>query len=141
MSLFQSEYKLKVSFEDLDPMNIVWHGNYMRYMEQARCNMLSELKYTYMDIKADGYAYPVAKMQVKYIKPAFFNDILTVKTEVISIEPTLDIKYTIFNQAGDKIFSATTMQIAINTETKQSVYTPPNGLIQAMRKVVKNEKI
>ena len=141
MSLFSSEYELKVSFEDLDPMSIVWHGNYMRYMEQARCNMLEKLNYTYMDIKDDGYAYPVAKMKVKYIKPAFFGDILTVKTEVISIEPTLEIKYIIHNKkTGDKIFEAYTMQIAIDYEKKQSVYYPPKRLIEAIKKVAEHEK-
>lgn len=142
MSLFSSEYELKVSFEDLDPMSIVWHGNYMRYMEQARCNMLEKLNYTYTDIKDDGYAYPVAKMKVKYIKPAVFGDILTVKTEVISIEPTLEIKYKIYNKkTGDKIFEAYTMQIAIDFENKQSIYSPPKRLIEAIKKVVPDEKI
>ena len=142
MSLFSTEYELKVSFEDLDPMSIVWHGNYMRYMEQARCDLLEKINYTYNDIKVDGYAYPVAKMKVKYIKPAFFGDILTVKTEVISIEPTLEIKYKIFNKkTGDKIFEAYTMQIAIDFEKKQSVYTPPKRLIEAVKKVMQNENI
>ena len=67
MSLFESEYELRVSFEDLDLMGIVWHGNYMRYLEQARCDMFSKLKYTYIDMKKDGFAYPVAKMKVKYM--------------------------------------------------------------------------
>lgn len=136
MSLFQSEYEVKVSFEDLDPMNVVWHGNYMRYMEQARCNMLDKLNYTYMDMKADGYAYPVAKMKVKYIKPAEFGDVLTVKSEVISVEPSLDITYTIFNKkSGIKIFEASTMQIGININTRESIYTPPERLIQAINEV------
>ena len=141
MGLFQTEYELKVSFEDLDPMSIVWHGNYMRYMEQARCDLLEKIGYTYFDIKADGLAYPVAKMKVKYIKPAFFGDILTVQTEVISIEPTLEIKYKIFNKkTGDKIFEAYTMQIAVDFEKRQSIYTPPKRLIEAIKKVTKNEK-
>ena len=141
MGLFQAEYELKVSFEDLDPMCIVWHGNYMRYMEQARCDLLEKIGYTYMDFKTDGYAYPVAKMKVKYIKPAYFGDILTVKTEVISIEPTLEIKYKIFNKkTGDKIFEAYTMQIAIDYKKKQSIYLPPKRLVESIKKVADNEK-
>ncbi|MBO6087861.1 acyl-CoA thioesterase [bacterium] len=134
MSLYKSEYEVKVSFEDLDPMNVVWHGNYMRYMEQARCDMLDKLRYTYMDMKADGYAYPVAKMQVKYIKPAEFGDILIIKSEVITVEPSLNIKYTIFNKKNRvKIFEASTMQIGVNINTRESVYTPPKRLIQAIK--------
>ena len=133
MALYQSEYKVNVSFEDLDPMNIVWHGNYMRYMEQARCDLLSKLGYTYLDMKKEGYGYPVAKMKVKYIKPATLEDILTIITEVETIEPTLNIKYTMYKD-GDKIFEAKTMQIAINIETGESLYNPPNGLVNAVKK-------
>lgn len=141
MSLYQSVYEVKVPFEDLDPMNIVWHGNYMRYLEQARCHLLSELNYTYMDMKADGYAYPIAKMNVKYIKPATFEDELLVKVDVISIEPSLDMKYIIYNKkTNEKIFEASTMQIAINMDTKESIYTPPKGLKDAILGVC-NEKV
>lgn len=140
MSLYKSEYEIKVSFEDLDPMNVVWHGNYMHYMEKARCDMLDKLNYTYIDMKADGYAYPIAKMKVKYIKPAEFGNVLIIKLDVMSVEPSLDIKYTIFNKkTGDKIFEATTMQIGINIATGESIYTPPERLIQAINEVT-NEK-
>lgn len=140
MCLFQSTYETKVSFEDLDPMNIVWHGNYMRYLEQARCDLFSKINYTYANIKEDGFAYPVAKMKVKYIKPAFFEDILVIKTSVISIEPALEINYDIYNKKTDeKILEAYTMQILIDIETKQSVYTPPKRLIEKI-KGIKNEK-
>lgn len=133
MSLYESEYELKISFEDLDPMDIVWHGNYMRYMEQARCDMLSKLGYTYMDMKDDELAYPVAKMNVKYIKPAKFLDILTVKLEIVSLEPSLDIKYSIFNKTtNEKIFEASTMQICYDISKNESIYTPPMRLTKAI---------
>lgn len=135
MSLYCSEYELKVSFEDLDPMNIVWHGNYMHYLEQARCDMLEKLGYTYIDIQNDGVAYPVAKMSVKYIKPAHFMDVLLIKSEIISLEPSLDIKYKIFNKkSGEKIFEASTMQICFDIKEQKSVYTAPEGFFKAIEK-------
>lgn len=138
MCLYKTEYQLKISFEDLDPMSIVWHGNYMKYMEQARCDMMSKLGYTYIDMKNEGYGYPVAKMKVKYIKPATLGDSLTVVTEVETIEPTLNIKYKIFKNE-EKIFEAKTMQICINIETGESVYNAPDGLIKAIKRI-KNEE-
>ena len=60
--------------------------------------LLEKLHYTYSDMKTDGYAYPIAKMKVKFIKPAKIGDILTIKLGIVSIEPTLNIKYTIFNK-------------------------------------------
>lgn len=140
MSLFQSEYELKVSFEDLDPMNVVWHGNYLRYLEQARCDLLSKLKYTYIDMKNDGFVYPVAKLKVKYIKSASLDDILVVKLDIISIEPTLDIKYKIFNKkTNEKIFEAKTMQICFDIHNRQSVYVAPENFIKLINEA-SNEK-
>ena len=137
MSLYTSEYEIKVSFEDLDPMNVVWHGNYMRYMEQARCDMFEKLNYTYLDMKDDGFAYPVAKMKVKYIRPAIFGDVLNVKLSITTIEPTLNIDYKIFNKVtGDKIFEATTMQIAVDVNSKESVYNAPHQLIKVLQEAI-----
>ena len=136
MSLFQAEYELKVSFEDLDPMKVVWNGNYMRYLEQARVDLFGKLKYSYYQMYEEKIAYPLAKLNAKYIKPAFFEDVLTVITEIVSIEPTLDIKYTIYNKkTGDKIFTATTMQIAINTVTRESIFEAPDSLKKAIETV------
>ncbi len=136
MSLYQTEYELKVSFEELDPMNVVWNGNYMRYLERARVDLFGKLKYSYFQMHEDGIAYPLAKLNAKYIKPALFEDILTVKTEILSIEPTLDLKYTIYNKnTGDKIFTATTMQIAINAKTRESIFTAPENLKKAIESV------
>lgn len=133
MSLYSSELEIKIPFYDLDPMNIVWHGNYIKYLEQARCKLFSDLNYTYVDMRDDFYAYPVAKMDVKYIKPAFFEQDIIIKTELIEIEPAMIIKYEIFDkQTKDKIFKATTMQIAVDTRTLKSIYNPPQRLIQAL---------
>ena len=138
MGLFESSYKIKVSFEDIDMMNIVWHGNYMRYLEQARCDLFDKLGYTYMDMKEDGFAYPVAKMKVKYIKPAEFNDVLLIKSEIVALEPSLDIKYVIFNKkTEEKIFEAKTMQIAVDINSRKSLYAPPKRLEEAIRRASK----
>jgi len=139
MFIVSSEYNLTVSFEDLDPMNMVWHGNYIRYMEQARCDLFSKLNYTYIDMKNDGIVYPIVKMKTKYIRPARFGDKLAVETEIISIEPALEISYTI-KRCGEKIFKAETMQIAADINTFESIYTPPVRLAKILEGRV-NEKI
>ena len=135
MYIISSKYELTVSFEDLDPMNVVWHGNYMRYMEQARCDLFAKLNYTYIDMKNDGVAYPIAKMETKFIKPAEFGDKLTVETFIIQIEPTLEIKYKIYKN-NDKIFEAKTMQIAVDINSRESIFEAPVKL----KTILKNKK-
>lgn len=126
---FKSDTIIKVEFYDLDPMNVVWHGNYVKYLEIARCDMLSRLGYTYIDMKNDGYAYPVATMEMKDIKPCTFGQELKVVSIVEEIEPALVIKYVIFdNKTGEKMFKAKTMQIAVDINSKQTVYEAPENL-------------
>ena len=69
-----AECFVEVPFFDLDPMNIVWHGNYVKYFEQARCELLRHINYDYPQMKASGYYWPIIDMRLKYIKPANFGD-------------------------------------------------------------------
>ena len=127
--LYQAETILNVEFYDLDPMNVVWHGNYVKYLEAARCDMLNKLGYNYMDMKKDGVCYPIATVDMKYIKPCVFNQQLRVVSSIEEIEPSLIIKYTIFDKnTGEKLFKAKTMQICVDINTKESVYDAPENL-------------
>ena len=126
---FKTDTIIRVEFYDLDPMDVVWHGNYVKYLEVARCDMLAKLGYNYVDMKNDGYAYPVATMEMKYIKPCTFEQELKVVSIVEEIEPALVIKYVIFdNKTGEKMFKAKTMQIAVDINTRKTVYEAPENL-------------
>ena len=118
--------QIKVPFYDLDPMNIVWHGNYVKYLEEARCDFFSKLKYTYDDMYKDGIMYPIAKMEMKFIKSATFGQKIVVKAILDSIEPSLDIRYEIKDSVtGEMLFKAKTMQIGVDFHSKTSIYEAP----------------
>ena len=123
---FEAETFITVQFYDLDPMNVVWHGNYIKYLETARCDLLSKLGYDYDNMREDGIAYPVATMDLKFMKPCTFNQKLRIVSYVEEIEPCIIIKYTIFDAvSGEKLFKAKTMQICIDVRTKESLYSAP----------------
>lgn len=131
--LFKTELKLTVPFYDLDPMNVVWHGNYLKYLESARCDLLKKIGYDYDNMRADGVVYPIAKMDLKYIKPCKFNQVLFLETIVEELEPALIIKYNIFDEeSGEKVFSAKSMQICVDIKTGESIYSAPEGLKQKL---------
>lgn len=131
--LFKTEMKLTVQFYDLDPMNVVWHGNYLKYLESARCDLLKKIGYDYDNMRADGVLYPIAKMDLKYIKPCKFNQVLFLETIVEELEPALIIKYNIFDEeSGEKVFSAKSMQICVDIKTGESIYSAPVGLKQKL---------
>lgn len=123
--------QIKVPFFDLDPMNVVWHGNYIKYMEIARCDLFRKLKYTYDDMKNDGIMYPIAKMDMKYIKSAKFDEDLIVECILKELEPAIIIKYNIYSN-DEKIFTSNTMQIGVNFNTGETLYNAPEKLIKAV---------
>ena len=131
--LFKTEMKLTVQFYDLDPINVVWHGNYLKYLESARCDLLKKIGYDYDNMRADGVVYPIAKLDLKYIKPCKFNQVLFLETIVEELEPALIIKYNIFDEeSGEKVFSAKSMQICVDIKTGESIYSAPEGLKQKL---------
>jgi acyl-CoA thioester hydrolase len=65
-SMLSAEVVIRPEFHDLDPMQIVWHGNYMRYFETARTALLGLIDYDYPQMVASGYAWPVVDFRIKY---------------------------------------------------------------------------
>lgn len=134
MKKISAETLIEVPFYDLDPMNVVWHGNYIKYLETARCYLLSKIGYNYDNMKADGFAYPVATMDLKFIKPAVFAQKLKIKTTVEDVEPALNLKYEIYDAGtNEKIFKAKSMQICVDIKTRESVYTAPENFLKKLR--------
>lgn len=123
MKEFTSNTQIKVAFCDLDPMNIVWHGNYLKYLELARSEMFDKLNFGYTVMKDCNLLYPIAKMDLKFIAPAEFNQILNVKCVLKEIEPAIIIKYTISDAiTGQKLFKAKSMQICVDAISKETLY-------------------
>src|SRR5574344_354993 len=114
MQEFKSEYKMTIPFYDVDEMQIVWHGNYVKYLEDARCDFLKKINYSYNDMKKDGMVYPVAKMDMKFIDTITFSQEITIKTILKEIEPAIIFKYIICDTKTDKkLFTANSMQIGV----------------------------
>lgn len=128
----------KVAFFDVDSMEVMWHGNYVKYLEMARCELLDKLGYNYIAMKKDGYAFPIVKLDVKYVCPAFFNDIIKVTTTLSECETFLKFHYLIENEKGEKLSEANTAQAVIEMNSLQTCFE----MLEALKKALKayNEK-
>ncbi|QDU33597.1 Acyl-CoA thioester hydrolase YbgC [Poriferisphaera corsica] len=83
------EIEVRVRYPECDPMNVVHHAVYPVWMEMARTELLRKRGFTYRNIEVAGHFFAVAKLNVKYLKPAFYDDLLTIKAE---IKPTAGVK-------------------------------------------------
>ena len=130
----------KVAFFDVDSMEVMWHGNYVKYLEMARCELLDKLGYNYIAMKKDGFAFPIVKLDVKYVRPAFFNDVIKVTTTLSECETFLKFHYLIENEKGEKLSEANTAQAVIEMKSLQTCFEMPEVLKKAIEAYNEKEK-
>jgi acyl-CoA thioester hydrolase len=78
--LFITETLIRVRYAETDQMNVVYYGNYAQYFEVARAESIRNLGFTYKEMEAAGVLMPVVEMQTKFLRPAHYDDLLTIKT-------------------------------------------------------------
>ena len=114
------------AFHDLDPMAVVWHGNYVKYLELARCALLQRFDYDYAQMKESGWLWPVVDMRVKYVKPVRAGQRLRIRAQIVEWENRLKIEYRVFDAVdGSLITRAHTIQVAVDAETFEMQYVSP----------------
>lgn len=128
-----AETELQVQFFDLDPMQIVWHGNYVKYLEIVRCALLDKIDYNYEQMKASGYAWPVIDMQLRYVASASFGQKLTLRAEIVEWENRLVINYLISDaNSGQRLTRASTTQVAVDIHNGEMCFVSPPILFEKL---------
>ena len=132
--MITAEVIIKAQFYDLDPMQVVWHGNYARYLEQARCALLDMIEYNYTQMAASGFAWPVVDMRSKYVRPIRFGQEVVVAATLLEYANRLKIDYRIRDCAtGEVLHKATTVQVAVQSDTGELQLESPRILFDKLR--------
>jgi acyl-CoA thioester hydrolase len=130
---WRAETEIQVQFFDLDPMEVVWHGHYVKYLEMARCALLDTIDYNYTQMKASGYAWPVIDMHLRYVDSARFGQRLKVRAEIAEWENRLKIDYLITDAAsGHRLLRGSTIQVAVDMATREMCFVSPAVLLQKL---------
>lgn len=128
-----AEITAQVQFFDLDPMEVVWHGHYVKYLEIARGALLDRIDYNYPQMRASGYLWPVIDLQIRYIASARFADVLKLRAEIVEWENRLKIDYLISAAAtGKRLTRATTTQVAVEIATGEMCFASPPVLFEKL---------
>jgi acyl-CoA thioester hydrolase len=132
-SRWSVETEIDVQFFDLDPMQIVWHGNYVKYLEVARCALLDSIGYNYQQMQASGYAWPVIDLNLRYICSATFGQRLRLRAEIVEYENRLKIDYLISDAAsGKRLNKASSTQVAVDLATGEMCFVSPAVLFEKL---------
>jgi acyl-CoA thioester hydrolase len=132
--MISTEVTLQTQFHDLDPMKIVWHGNYVRYLEQARAALLSEIGYGYREMEASGFAWPIVDLSIKYVRPLRLSQVFVVRATLTEYENRLCFTYRVFDAASREVLTkARTVQAAVSIKTGELAFESPPELIACVR--------
>ncbi|MFK7900035.1 MAG: acyl-CoA thioesterase [Cyclobacteriaceae bacterium] len=119
------EEKVRVRYAETDKMGYVYYGNYANYLEVARVELIRSLGISYRKMEEDGIMLPIASYNSKFIKPGFYDDVLTIKTTVKD-KPGVKIKfdYEIVNEQGQLLTIADTTLVFIDMKTSKPCRPP-----------------
>ena len=125
-----SQFEMEVPFFDVDSYRIVWHGNYAKYFEIARCHLLEKINYSYQTMEESGYAFPIIDLQVRYRKALKFGQKVSVIATLNSWQNKLIIDYLIKDaDTGQTLTKGQTTQVAVSMPDEITQFQSPQQLL------------
>lgn len=116
--MYSTETKIRINYSHVDQMGYVFFGNYPTFYEIGRTELLRELEMSPLQMEKEGIILPVRNMESEYYHPAFYDDLLTVKSTLTDITSLrLYFKFEIFNNEQKLINSGRVQMIFVNKKT------------------------
>jgi len=127
-----TETKIRIRYGETDKMNYVYYGNYALFYEQARAEMMRHLGLSYREMEEKGTVMPVLEMYTRYLKPSFYDDLITVKTFLREM-PTVRIRfdYEVYNEAQVLLNTGFTTLTFVDAQTLKPM-RPPNYFLDLL---------
>lgn len=124
-----AEVALEVPFHDVDSMQVVWHGHYVKYLEVARTALTRALGMDIADMAKAEVLWPVVVCQLKYIHPLRYGQRFRVRATLDEFEHRLKVAYVITDETTGKVLNrAHTVQLAVDARTGEVLLDVPREL-------------
>lgn len=128
----KSQLQFRVRYSETDQMGYVHHSNYIKYFEMGRIEWLRTIGMDYAQMEKDGILLPVVNIQVKYIQPAYYDEVLTLETSLNSkIGAKMAFENKLFNSKGALITTAVVHLVFLDGTTRKP-RRPPKDFIAAL---------
>ena len=131
--VYVHQTQIRVRYGETDQMGYLYYGNYAEYYEVGRTEATRALGTTYKDLEAGGIGMPVLELWSQYIRPAHYDELLTVKVIVKEL-PTVKMTfhYEISNEEGELINIGRTVLVFFDSERRRPC-KPPEALLVALK--------
>ncbi|MBC7567716.1 MAG: acyl-CoA thioesterase [Pedobacter sp.] len=132
--MYSHTTKIRVRYGETDQMGYMYYGNYAQYYEVGRVEMLRSLGMVYAAMEATGIMLPVLDLSCKFIKPAFYDQEITIKTTIDQLPGIrIHFKYELFNDAEELINVGATTLVFVDM-AKNKPCLPPANFMEKVQK-------
>ncbi len=124
--MFQHETKIRVRYAETDQMDVVYHGNYAQYFEVGRAESIRQLGFTYKDMEAMGVVMPIVEWHAKYLRPAHYDELLTIRTILKELpdDHRIEFHQEVYNESEKLLTVGRVVLYFIDASTKQKTSMP-----------------
>ena len=130
--MYETTTQIIVRYGETDQMGVVYYGNYALYYEQGMAAAIKQLGYSYKTMEDEGVIMPVVEMHSKYLKPAKYDDVLTVKT-IIRELPTRKMTFYSEIYNGDKLLNTGHVTLMFVNKHHNRITTAPEKLLTLLK--------
>ena len=123
--MFIQETSIRVRYGETDQMGYVYYGNYALYYEVGRVEALRKIGFSYKELEARGVMLPVLSLSIKYIRPALYDDHLTVRTTVAEMPGTrIRFEHEVFNEEGTLLNKGEVILVFVDAKSMRPMAAP-----------------
>ena len=124
--MFSSETKVRVRYAETDQMGVVYHSNFFLYYEVSRAECIRELGYTYADMERMGVIMPVVEVQSRFLRPALYDDLLTIKTilKELPVHHKIEFHHEVYNEAKELLTTGRVILYFMEAKTMKRTVMP-----------------
>ena len=128
------EISFRIRYSETDQMGVVYHGNYLQFLEIGRVEWLRSFGISYKSMEESGIMLPVISLQINYKKSAVYDDLITVVTKLVKTPSVkIEFNYEILNEKKELLVEANTVLAFLDVQTKKPVRCP-NYLLEQLQK-------
>jgi acyl-CoA thioester hydrolase len=126
-----------VAFHDIDIVGVMWHGHYLKYLENARWALMDQIGFGYEVMRDSGFAWPIVEMHVKYVHAAKLGDQLRVRASLVEWENRLVVNYLVLRADDERLARAKSVQVAVDAHSLALQFTTPQPLLDCVQRALR----
>lgn len=132
--MFTTETAIRVRYAETDQMGVVYHSNYFPYFETARAESIRDLGFTYADMEKMGVIMPVVDIHCRYLQPARYDDLLTIKTilKELPVHHKIEFHHEVFNEKKELLAIGKLILYFMEAKTMKRT-TMPQPLLEKLQ--------